>query len=167
MRLFFLLLLFVFVVLSNRYGLQGVGVGVLEGEEGVWKQRQSFRRMKTNASQFFFGHSRTTAVYWLYLNINVIRKNFIIIKFREDRRQILVARNIYMSLMFINMMPKMCLCNCWFSHDVTKIQTKKLWILPRFYLHDAFKSSLKTIFHTNFLFKRVLAWFCDRVRLNF
>ena len=65
------------------------------------------------------------------------------------------------------MMPKMCLCNCWFSHDVTKIQTKKLWILPRFYLHDAFKSSLKTIFHTNFRFKRVLAWFCGRVRLRF
>ena len=41
MRLFFLLLLFVFVVLSNRYGLQGVGVGVLEGKEGVWKQRQA------------------------------------------------------------------------------------------------------------------------------
>ena len=73
MRLFFLLLLFVFVVLSNRYGLQGVGVGVLEGKEGVWNQRQSFRRMKTNVSHFFFGHSRTTAVYWLYLNINVIR----------------------------------------------------------------------------------------------
>ena len=58
MRLFFLLLLFVFVVLSNRYGLQGVGVGVgvgvLEGEEGVWKQRQSFRRMKPNVSHFFF-----------------------------------------------------------------------------------------------------------------
>ena len=28
-------------------------------------------------------------------------------------------------------------CNCWFSHDVTKIQTKKLLILPRFYFHDA------------------------------
>ena len=26
---------------------------------------------------------------------------------------------------------------CWFSHDVTKIQTKKLSILPRFYFHDA------------------------------
>ena len=29
------------------------------------------------------------------------------------------------------------LANCWFSHDVTKIQTKKLSILPRFYFHDA------------------------------
>ena len=28
-------------------------MGVLEGEEGVWKQRQSFRRMKTNVSHFF------------------------------------------------------------------------------------------------------------------
>ena len=26
---------------------------------------------------------------------------------------------------------------CWFSHDVTKMQTKKLSILPRFYFHDA------------------------------
>ena len=28
-------------------------MGVLEGEEGVWKQRQSFRRMKTYVSHFF------------------------------------------------------------------------------------------------------------------
>ena len=33
--------------------------------------------------------------------------------------------------------------NCWFSHDVTKIQTKKLSILPRFYFHDALEQ-LKT-----------------------
>ena len=43
----------------------------------------------------------------------------------------------------------------WFSHDVTKIQTKKLSILPRFYFHDALEQ-LKTNFHTNFRFKRVL-----------
>ena len=28
------------------------------------------------------------------------------------------------------------LCYCWFSHDVTKIQTTKLSILPRFYFND-------------------------------
>ena len=39
--------------------------------------------------------------------------------------------------------------------DVTKIQTKKLSILPRFYFHDALEQ-LKTNFDTNFRFKRVL-----------
>ena len=42
-----------------------------------------------------------------------------------------------------------------FSHDVTKIQTKKLSILPRFYFHDVLEQR-KTNFHTNFRFKRVL-----------
>ena len=46
---------------------------------------------------------------------------------------------------------------CWFSHDVTKIQTKKLSILPRFYLYDALEQ-LKTNFHTNFRFKRVFGF---------
>ena len=46
---------------------------------------------------------------------------------------------------------------CWFSHDVTKIQTKKLSILLRFYFHDAL-GQLKTNFHTNFRFKRVLGF---------
>ena len=46
---------------------------------------------------------------------------------------------------------------CWFSHDVTKIQTKKLSILPRFYFHDALEQ-LKTNFHTHFRFKRVLGF---------
>ena len=49
--------------------------------------------------------------------------------------------------------------NCWFSHDVTKIQTKqtKLSILPRFYFHYALEQ-LKANFHTNFPFKRVLGF---------
>ena len=41
--------------------------------------------------------------------------------------------------------------------EVTKIQTKKLSILPRFYFHDALEQ-LKTNFHTNFRFKRVLGF---------
>ena len=49
------------------------------------------------------------------------------------------------------------LTNCWFSHDVTKIQTKKLSILQRFYFHDALEQQ-KTNFHTNFCFKRVLGF---------
>ena len=52
-------------------------------------------------------------------------------------------------------------CNyCWFSHDVTKIQTKKLSILPRFYFHDVIEQ-LKTNFHTKFRFKRVLGFVID------
>ena len=42
----------------------------------------------------------------------------------------------------------------WFSFNVTKIQTTKLSILPRFYFHDVLEQ-LKTNFHTNFRFKRV------------
>ena len=45
----------------------------------------------------------------------------------------------------------------WFSHDVTKIQTKKLSILPGFYFQDALEQ-LKTNFHRNFRFKRVLGF---------
>ena len=47
--------------------------------------------------------------------------------------------------------------NCWFSLDVTKIQTTKLSILPRFYFHDV-SEQLKTNFHPNFRFKRVLGF---------
>ena len=44
-----------------------------------------------------------------------------------------------------------------FLHDVTKIQSKKLSILPRFYFHDVLEQ-LKTNFHTNFRFTRVLGF---------
>ena len=43
------------------------------------------------------------------------------------------------------------------ANDVTKIQTTKLSILPRFYFHDVLEQ-LKTNFHTNFRFKRVLGF---------
>ena len=46
------------------------------------------------------------------------------------------------------------------------IQTTKLSILLRFYFHGVLEQ-LKTNFQTNFRFKRVLAWFCNRVRFNF
>ena len=46
---------------------------------------------------------------------------------------------------------------CWFSHDVTKIQTEKISILPEFFFHDAL-GQLKTNVHTNFRFKRVLGF---------
>ena len=47
--------------------------------------------------------------------------------------------------------------NCWFSLDVTKIQTTKLSILPRFYFRDVLEQ-LKINFDTNFRFKRVLGF---------
>ena len=47
--------------------------------------------------------------------------------------------------------------NCLFLHDVTKIQTKKLSILLKFYFHDALQQ-LKTSFHTSIRFKRVLGF---------
>ena len=43
--------------------------------------------------------------------------------------------------------------HCWFSHDVTKIQTTKLSILLRFYFHGVLER-LKT----NFRFKGVLGF---------
>ena len=46
---------------------------------------------------------------------------------------------------------------CWFSHDFAKIQTEKLSFLRRFYFHDALEQ-LKTNFHTNFRFERVLGF---------
>ena len=57
--------------------------------------------------------------------------------------------------MMMMMMMIIIIINCWFLHDVTKIQTKKLSILPRFCFHDALE---KTNFHINFLFKRVLGF---------
>jgi len=46
---------------------------------------------------------------------------------------------------------------CRFSHDVTKVQTTKLSILPGFDFHDVLEQ-LKTNFDTNFRFKRVLGF---------
>ena len=60
-------------------------------------------------------------------------------------------------MMMMMMMIIIIIINCWFSHDVTKIQTKKLSILPRFYFHDVLEQ-LKTNFHTTFPFKRVLGF---------
>ena len=62
-----------------------------------------------------------------------------------------------MMMMMVVMMMMIIIINCWFSHDVTKIQTKKLSILPRFCFHDALEQ-LKTNFHINFHFKRVLGF---------
>ena len=50
--------------------------------------------------------------------------------------------------------------NCWFSHDVTKIQTSELLILLRFYFHDVLEQ-LKTNRHTNFHSEWVLGLVID------
>ena len=55
--------------------------------------------------------------------------------------------------------------NCWFSHDVTKIQTTKLSILLRFYFHGVLEE-LKTNFQTNFHFKRVLGFVSEYALLR-
>ena len=47
----------------------------------------------------------------------------------------------------------------WFSHDVTKIQSKVLPIFLRFYLNELLKQ-LKSYIFTNFFFKRGCS-FCD------
>ena len=47
--------------------------------------------------------------------------------------------------------------NSWFSHDVTKIRTKKLSLLLSFYFHVILEH-LKTLIQTNFRFKRVLCF---------
>ena len=54
---------------------------------------------------------------------------------------------------------------CWFSHDVTKIQTTKLSMLLRFYFHGVLELQ-KTNFQTNFSLQKG-SWFCNRVLLNF
>ena len=48
-------------------------------------------------------------------------------------------------------------CVLGFSHDVTKIQTKKLSVLLSFYFHVILEH-LKTFIQTNFRFKRVLCF---------
>ena len=60
------------------------------------------------------------------------------------------ASSDYSRLLFLFLLP-------WFSHDVTKTQTKKLSILPRFYFHGAL-DQLETNFHANFSFKNVLGF---------
>ena len=68
--------------------------------------------------------------------------------------------NCYKLLLLERKEPEVFICSsyyCWFSHDVKKIQTTKLSILPRFYFHDVLEQ-LKTNFHTNFRFKRVLGF---------
>ena len=53
----------------------------------------------------------------------------------------------------------------WFSHEVTKIQTKKLSLLLSFYFH-VILDNLKTFIETNFSVQKG-SLFCDTGRFNF
>ena len=53
----------------------------------------------------------------------------------------------------------------WFSHEVTKIQTKKLSLLLSFYFH-VILDNLKTFIETNFSVQKG-SLFYDTGRLNF
>ena len=76
----------------------------------------------------------------------------------------LALKMIYYSDIFFEKYISKAMFHCWFSHDVTRIQTTKLSILPRFDFHGVLEQ-LKTNFQTNFRFKRVLGFVI--VRLNF
>ena len=54
---------------------------------------------------------------------------------------------------------------CWFSNDVTKMQTTKLSIFQRFYFHDV-SEPIKTNIHTNFCFERVLGFVIEYARIS-
>ena len=54
----------------------------------------------------------------------------------------------------------------WFSHDVTKIQTKKLSLLLSFYFHVILEH-LKTFIQINKFSVQKGSLFCDTGRLNF
>ena len=88
---------------------------------------------------------------------------------RDLRRQWKIKKSLPEIISKFKKMSFIPVTNCWFSHDVTKIQTTKLSILPRFYLHDVLEQ-LKTNFHTNFRLKRVLgfvieyAWISNLLR---
>ena len=76
---------------------------------------------------------------------------------RDLRRQWKIKKSLPEIISKFKKMSFIPVTNCWFSHDVTKIQTTKLSILQRFYLHDALEQ-LKTNFHTNFRLKRVFGF---------
>ena len=101
------------------------------------------------------------------MNIALLRTFFIVfrVKIKQGEKILTDSGNIYNTLltggrlgMFVygqhdviwSRLEARCSDRyCWFSHDVTKIQTKKLSILLRFYFHGVLEQ-LKTNFQTNF-----------------
>ena len=96
---------------------------------------------------------KANSFYWLYCKRNIYT-------LARTSQQNLIEMNFYVTFLN-NIALKIVANSCWFSHDVTKIQTTKLSILPRFQFHDLLEQ-LKT----NFVYKFSLqkgSWFCDRV----
>ena len=92
---------------------------------------------------------KANSFYWLHCKRNIYT-------LARTSQQNLIKMNFHVTFLN-NIALKIVANSCWFSHDVTKIQTTKLSILPRFYFHDVLEQ-LKTNFHTNFPFKRVLGF---------
>ena len=73
--------------------------------------------------------------------------------------------NFYFILITFSSKLELVLINVGFHMTSLKFKLKKLSILPRFHLHDALEQ-LKTNFHTNFCFKRVLSFVIEYTRIS-
>ena len=82
------------------------------------------------------------------MNSGLSSKNDVIVQMAYLLGQRIAMQRKILSFIYLTFFCFLAYFNlyCWFSHDVTKIQTKKLSILPRFYFHDALEK-LKTNFH--------------------
>ena len=104
----------------------------------------------------FKGEIRDT---WKLVFTHVIREICQNLYVKRDHESPLLPSKSGLSTQFIeqDLVVLLQLHNCWFSHDVTKIQTTKLSILLRFYFHGVLEQ-LKTNFQTNVRFKRFLGF---------
>ena len=103
--------------------------------------------------------SVTSCLRTIHLKKKLLRENtiynfFPLEKIHLIKKKIIRIRNI---LFRWKKKKETIFIYCWFSRDVTKIQTTKLSILLRFYFHGVLEQ-LKTNFQTNFRFKRVLGF---------
>ena len=70
------------------------------------------------------------------------------------------VRQIHVPVAIQNTVRFDALMSCWFSYDVTKIRTTKLFIHLIFYFHDA-EGQLKAGIHATFLSEWVLSFVVD------
>ena len=120
-----LLSFLVFIQLSRAKGI------LLVGLMNITKRMYNFQ-----TSRFKLIHSKTpfhckceiqlkaNSFYWLYCKRNIYT-------LARTSQQNLIEMNFYVTFLN-NIALKIVANSCWFSHDVTKIQTTKLSILPRF-----------------------------------
>ena len=96
---------------------------------------------------------KLAGVYNLIMRLKITIK-YCIQKFNENFGEYKILLKILAKKSIVGgKTPLFC---CWFSHDVTKIQTEKPEILLRFYFHDALEQ-----LNTNFRFKRVLGFLIE------